>query len=100
MLADEAALPTKTEFHEARIADDNPLQPQQFIEIDGPATSLPYRASPALDAILWRTFSFDGIAGFRILKQQKGGGARQQSARDIGDDGLSAMGQVHRAEFL
>ena len=54
MLADKAALLAQTELHEAGIADDDLLQAQQLVEIDGSRAGLADGAAPALDTVLRR----------------------------------------------
>lgn len=63
MLTDEAAVRPQSKLHEARVADDDSLQPQEFIETDGAKTGLPDRASPALNSIHGRAIPLDGVAG-------------------------------------
>src|SRR5690606_6420127 len=62
MLADEAAFPAQAELDEPLIADDDPLQTQKFLVIERPAPSLTNGSSPSLNAVLWRTFTFNCVA--------------------------------------
>lgn len=59
MLADEAALDAQAEMNEARVADDNALQPLQFGAVYRPTAGFADHLAPALDAILRRIFSPD-----------------------------------------
>jgi hypothetical protein len=64
VLADKSPFLPKTHPDEARVADDDRLQIQQLVQIDRSAASFTYSASPALDAVLGCTFSFNCVTGF------------------------------------
>src|SRR5208283_2701487 len=74
VFADESAFFPKAQPHKPRIADDDRLQAQQFVQLDGPPPRLAYRAPPTLDAVMRRALSFDRIARSGVLQQQKRGG--------------------------
>ena len=70
MLANKTTLLTQPQMHEARVTDDDALQPQQFVEIDGAAAGFADNPAPV------RMFVLDREAGLGILQQQEGGRAR------------------------
>ena len=98
VLADKAALDTQAEMDEARVADDDALQPQQLVKIDRAAAGFADHPTPALNAILRRVFVFNRETGLRVLEQQKGGGARQEIGGHFSDGGAGAFLQVSRGQ--
>ena len=100
MLADKPALLPQTQFDEARIADDDALQTQKLVQIDRTVSRLADGAAPALDAVLRRALSLNGVAGPGIFQEQESSGAGEQVARHLGHDGLRAPRQIHRGKRL
>ena len=62
MLTDEAAFVAQAEMHEARVANDDALQPQQFVEVDRTAAGFADGPAPALDAVMRRILVLNGEA--------------------------------------
>jgi hypothetical protein len=100
VLADEAALLAEAELHETLIADHDALQAKKLLLVKRRAASLTDGAAPSLDTILRWPFTFDHIAGLRILQQQKCSRPRQQVLRNLADDRTSALLPVLRDEFI
>lgn len=98
MLAHEAAFVAKPQSHEARVGDDDPLQPEQLVPVQRLTSGLGNRPSPALDTVLGRMLAFDRIARTRILEEEKGRGAREQVARYRFDHVLRARRQIEGEE--
>ena len=63
MRSDETALPAKSRFYEAGIAEHDMLQAQQFFGIERLPAGFSDGAAPTLDAVLRRALALDGIAG-------------------------------------
>ena len=63
VFADEAAFSAQAQAHEPLVADDDALEPQEFVERERRASGLADRPAPALNATLRRSFAFDDIAG-------------------------------------
>src|SRR5580692_11430792 len=100
MLADESPLLSKAQLHKSRIADDDSLQAQQFIQFDGPPARLADSAAPSLDTVMRGTFSFDGIARFGVLQQQECCCPRKNIFWHVGDNVLRASYEIHSRELL
>ncbi|MCY1547857.1 hypothetical protein D9M68_839370 [compost metagenome] len=100
MLADEATLGAQAEMDEARVADDDALQPLQFGAVYRPAAGFTDHLAPALDAILRRIFSLDLEARARILEQQECSGACKQVRRHFGDQPPRFVAEPARNERL
>ena len=64
MFADEAAFGAHAETHKSLVANDDALEPQQFVERERRSSGLADRPTLALNAILGRSFAFDDVAGF------------------------------------
>ena len=79
--ADKSSFVPETEMHEARIADHDLLQAEQFVEVQRLRARLTDRAAPALDAVLRGAFAFDDEARLGVLEQQERRGARHQILR-------------------
>ncbi len=62
VFADETVVHAQTERNEARVADDETLQTQEFVEIEGGASGLTDRLTPARDARRRRPLALDGKA--------------------------------------
>ncbi|MFZ0210423.1 MAG: hypothetical protein WAL59_30690 [Roseiarcus sp.] len=100
MYADEAIFAAQAEAHESLVADNDALDPQQFVERERRASGLADCPAPALNAILRRSFAFDDVAGLCILEQKEGGCAGEQIARHAAHDLARAFGQIPRDKFL
>ena len=68
MFSDEAARLSQTQLHESRVADNDRLQSQQFVEVHGMAAGFADGPPPTLKAVLRRVFALDRIAGARVLE--------------------------------
>lgn len=94
VIADEAALVAKAQPDEALVADDDPLQTQQLLPVDGTSTGLADGAAPALDAVLRRPFALDGVAGAGVLQQKEGCGSGQDVLRNRRHDFARPISEV------
>ena len=98
VLTDKAAFVAQSQPHEAGVADDDALQPQQFVEIDRTASGFADGAPPALDAVVRRILVLNGEAGFGVLEEKESRRAREQVGRHIGDGCARARLQVARGQ--
>ena len=78
LFTDKTSFRPESKLDEARVADQDGLQPQEFFKIDRPSPSLSDGLTPAPDPILRRALSFDGETRSRVLQQQEGSGAHEQ----------------------
>src|SRR6266849_5855646 len=86
VLTDEATLAAHAEPHESFVADDDPLQAQQFVNVERRLSRLPDCTSPALNAVLRWAFSLNDVTGPRILEQKKVCGPRKKVTWNRVDD--------------
>ena len=100
MLSDEATLIAQSQSHEPGVADDDGLQAQQLAEINGAPASLADGPPPALDAVLRRTFSLNGVTRPGVVQKQKRSSAGQKVSGDGGHRGVCALDEIHRSELV
>src|SRR3546814_157663 len=81
VLPDKPAFVSQSQFDKAGVADDDPLQSQQFFEIERLAAGLSDSTSPALDTVLRRPLALDGIARLGVFQQKKRRCARKNAPR-------------------
>ncbi|MDN5849915.1 MAG: hypothetical protein L0H63_09815, partial [Nitrococcus sp.] len=86
--------------HKARVADDDPLQAQELFAVKRLGAGFTDSVAPALEAVLRRVFPLYRKAGPGILEQEKGGRARENVARDVGDDLPRVFWQIEADEAV
>jgi hypothetical protein len=95
-----AAFRTQAKVDKAGIADQEALQAEEFVEIQGVLSGLADCLTPALDAVLGWLFALDLEARAEIREQEEGSRPCQDISRDGRDDLLRAGGQISREKSV
>src|SRR5690554_2212730 len=99
MLTDETAFVSITKLYKARITNNNILQSLKLIMTEHLLARLANCFAPPLYAILGRALTFNGIAGFGILQEQKSRCSGQHIFRQLRNPFLRLRWQILREKI-
>jgi len=86
VLSDKAAVRSQAQAHETGVADQDPLQAQEFGKIKRSSACLSYGSAPSLDTILGWVFAFDDVTRPGVLQKEERRRSGEQICGHFGGD--------------